>query len=87
LIAVGEETGGAYEGNTSGVPRDIVLPYSQIRVSFGSIQYNMAVRPEKYRGRGIIPEYPVLPTIQDLLNKRDGQLERALKIVSTAPRR
>ena len=78
---IGEETGGAYAGNTSGVPMSIVLPYTQITVSFGSIQYNMAVRPEKHPGRGIIPDYRVLPAIQDLLNKQDGQLERALEIV------
>jgi hypothetical protein len=78
---IGEETGGGYAGNTSGVPIDVVLPFTQIRVSFGSIQYNMAVRPVKQPGRGIIPDYRVLPTIQDPLNKKDGQLERALEIV------
>lgn len=78
---IGEETGGAYEGNTSGIQMDIVLPATQIRVSFGTIQYNMAVRPGRHAGRGIIPDYRVLPTIQDLLNKKDGQLERALEIV------
>jgi hypothetical protein len=78
---IGEETGGAYTGNTSGVQTDIFLPATEITVSFGYIQYNMAVRPEKHPGRGIIPDYPVLPTIQDLLNKKDGQLERAFEIV------
>lgn len=78
---IGEETGGAYAGNTSGVPMDIVLPATQITVSFGSIQYNMAVRPERHAGRGIIPDFQVLPTIKDLLNKQDSQLEQALEIV------
>jgi hypothetical protein len=44
---IGEETGGAYAGNTSGVQTELLLPYTQFRVSFGSIQYNMAVRPDK----------------------------------------
>jgi hypothetical protein len=78
---IGEETGGAYEGNTSGVPMKIILFSSQLTVSFGSIQYNMDVLPSTHPGRGIIPDYPVLPTIKDLLNKKDSQLERALEIV------
>ncbi|MBO9204380.1 MULTISPECIES: S41 family peptidase [Niastella] len=78
---IGEETGGAYEGNTSGVQMDIVLPASQISVSYGTIQYNGAVRPVTPTGRGIIPDYRVLPTIDDLLNKRHIQLERTLELV------
>ncbi|OQP54328.1 hypothetical protein A4H97_22865 [Niastella yeongjuensis] len=78
---IGEETGGGYEGNTSGVQIDLTLPATQLTVSFGTIQYNLAVMPVTPIGRGIIPDYPVQPTIQDLINKRDTQLERALELV------
>lgn len=78
---IGEETGGGYEGNTSGRQMEIVLPASNLTVYFGTLQYNMAVRPARQPGRGIMPDHPVEPTILDLLNKKDGQLERAMELV------
>lgn len=80
-LFIGEETGGAYEGCTSGVQMDITLPATQMTVSFGAIQYNMAVPPVKPAGRGIIPDYRVQASINDILTSRDTQLERALELV------
>jgi spore coat protein U-like protein len=80
-LFIGEETGGGYEGNTSAVQIDITLPATQMTVSFGTIQYNMAVKPVKPTGRGTIPDDTVLPTINDIGNKRDTQLERTLALV------
>jgi hypothetical protein len=84
---IGEETGGAYEGNTSGVQMEIVLPVTNLPVSFGSIQYNMAVRPQKHVGRGVFPDHNIMPTINDITNRRDTQLERTLELARNSFRK
>jgi hypothetical protein len=42
------------------------------------------VKPAKYRGRGIIPEYPLTATIGDGISGRDTQLE-CVEITSVNP--
>lgn len=86
-IFIGEETGGGYEGNTSAVQIDTVLPASKIPVSFGTIAYTMDVRKPARTGRGTIPEYIVSPTIDNIIHKRDVQLEFALKLAAGVPER
>ncbi|AMQ01670.1 hypothetical protein AY601_4849 [Pedobacter cryoconitis] len=74
---IGEETGGTYEGNTSGVQIESTLPHSKIQISFGTIKYDMAVKPAKKKARGIIPQYKIQ---QDISGKADSQLNYALKL-------
>ena len=64
---VGEETGGTYEGNTSGTFAILTLPRTGVRVVIPLVRYVLAVKPSKSRGRGIIPDYPVAgpPTLDD----------------------
>ncbi|MBW8683067.1 S41 family peptidase [Chitinophaga rhizophila] len=75
-LFVGQETGGAYIGNTSGVLSDLTLPNTGIKISFGLIEYQMAVR-EKLRGRGVIPNYPVIPSWKDVTMNIDVQMKVA----------
>lgn len=79
---IGEETGGAYYGNTSGVQIDTILPNTKITISTGTIKYEMAVGKTKFTDRGIIPDYLVTPTIEDIINKQDVQLNYALKLTT-----
>ena len=67
-IFVGEETGGAYAGNTSGTIDKVILTHSQFTIFIPRNAYYNAVIPGMLHGRGIIPEYIVIPTIQDRLN-------------------
>ncbi|AWG25530.1 S41 family peptidase [Flavobacterium kingsejongi] len=75
---IGEETGGTYDGNTSGVQYEIVLPNTKMEISFGTIRYEMDVNRAKEIGRGIIPQYKVQSTILDIINKNDVQLNLAM---------
>lgn len=77
---VGEETGGAYGGNTSGAMMDVALPYSKMNVSFGVIKYDMAIDNSQSADRGIIPDYIVIPNIKDVLAKKDVQMDLVLKL-------
>lgn len=74
---IGEETGGTYEGNTSGVQIESTLPNTKIQISFGSVKYDMAVKPAKNPARGIIPQYKIQP---DITGKTDIQLNYALQL-------
>jgi hypothetical protein len=77
---VGEETAGAYEGNTSGLNALIVLPASRLRLKVMMYGYWNAVTPPTARGRGTLPDYVVMRTVSDLLRGTDPQLERAITL-------
>jgi hypothetical protein len=76
-VFFGEEGGAGYYGNTSGFMVTVVLPHSRIEVRVPLVLYTMAV--DGYpRDRGLVPDFPVTPTIGDLLAGRDPVLDRAL---------
>lgn len=79
---IGEETGGGYYGNTSGERTTIVLPNSKIKINIPLDKYVMAVQKAKYKDRGIIPEYIIIPTIGDVIQNKDVQLNAALKLAA-----
>ncbi len=76
-VFFGEECGSGYYGNTSGFMVMAALPGTGIRVRVPLVLYAMAV--DGYpKERGIVPEFPVTPTIGDVLAGRDPVMERAL---------
>lgn len=77
---IGEESGGAYVGNTSGRILRVVLPHTQVQVGVPILRYDLAVRPAKPFGRGILADVKVPDTIEDLLAGRDPQLAKALAL-------
>jgi hypothetical protein len=77
-LFIGEETGGGYHGNTSGTTRSIKLPNSNINVTIPLLKYVNDVKKAAHPDRGIIPDYSVTSSIQEVLNHKDVQLERAL---------
>ena len=74
-VFVGEETGGGYDGNTSGVSRTYLLPKTQVRVSIPCWMYTTANLGHDFFGRGAPVDHEVEPSIQDLLQGRDTELE------------
>jgi hypothetical protein len=76
-VFFGEECGSGYYGNTSGFMVTATLPNSRIQIRVPLVLYTMAV--DNYpKDRGILPEFPVTPTIGDLLAGRDPVMEKAL---------
>lgn len=75
-IFFGEECGSGYYGNTSGFMVTATLPNTRIQIRIPLVLYTMAV--DNYpKDRGIVPDFPVTPTIEDLLAGRDPVMERA----------
>jgi len=79
---VGQETGGGYYGNTSGYSNELMLPHSKIEISLPALQFMMNVDAKLPFGSGVIPDYKVIPTYQEYIDRKDVALEYILKMES-----
>ncbi|MBO9658808.1 MAG: hypothetical protein J7527_08270, partial [Chitinophagaceae bacterium] len=66
VIFVGEETGGAYGGDNSGVFSSITLPNTKLTAGIPLMAFYMHPQGSNPADRGIIPDKPVSPTIKDI---------------------
>jgi len=76
---IGEETGGAYEGNNSGLSTMVTLPNSKFQFNLPMFRYTNAVTPDR-RGRGTMPHHVVPGRLTDGLRGVDRALEKALAL-------
>lgn len=79
-LLIGEETGGSYYAGAAGETYITVLPNSDIRITFPKDRYDNPVKPIKENGHGVIPDYIVKPTLKNVINHEDVQLNYALKL-------
>jgi hypothetical protein len=77
---IGEESGGGYYGNTSGPGALLVLPNTKLQAYVPLMTYYMAVPDGKPARHGIVPDYPVAYSIDELLAGKDKELELALEL-------
>ena len=75
---IGEESGGGYYGNTSGPGMLLVLPNTKLQAYVPLMTYYMAVRGYKSASRGVVPDFSVSYTVDELLAGKDKELELAL---------
>ena len=80
-VFIGEESGGTYEGNTSGLNALIKLPNSKLSLKIHMYGYWNAVS-QLAKGRGTLPNYFVEKRIIDLLKGNDMQLSRAIELAT-----
>lgn len=80
-VFIGEESGGSMEGATARYGANLVLPNSKIRVAIGLLKTTRAVAFNK--GRGVEPDYPITPKIDDLLKGTDTELNFALGLIAS----
>lgn len=78
---IGEETGGGYYGNTSGQTLKIELPHSKINLIIPQFSYVNDVKKVKHPDRGVLPDYGVTATVDDLLHQKDVPLQVALDLL------
>jgi len=79
---IGEETGGGYYGNNSGVMVIVTLPNSKLRVRVPMFEYWNAVPGYDGKRRGTRPDHQVETKTLTLLRGVDEQLEMALKLAN-----
>lgn len=73
---IGEEACASYSCNDNGAP--YTLPHSKLILQCSGSTYSVVVRGLR-RGNGIIPDYTVIPAIQDIVNEKDVVLQFALE--------
>ncbi len=76
---VGEETGGTFDGNTSGLNALIVLPNSKLKLKIHMYGYWNAVTGGEH-GRGILPNVKGLRTVDDVLAGADSAMDLAIAL-------
>ena len=76
----GEESGGGYYGNTSGPGAFLTLPNTRLQAYVPLMTYYMAVRDYKAASHGVVPDYPVAYTIDELIQGKDKELAAALEL-------
>jgi len=82
VVFVGQETGGGYKVNSSGIFTITQLPNSKIDLGIGMFGFNMAnVSAYPHADRGIIPDHTVAPTIDDLLKQQDRVMNYTLELI------
>jgi len=75
---IGEETGGAYEGDNSGVFAIVNLPNSGLSVSIPLMAFYMNTNATNPGPAGILPDIKVVATIDDIIAGKDVVMERAM---------
>ncbi|KGE14472.1 S41 family peptidase [Sphingobacterium deserti] len=84
-VFVGEETGGGYYGNSSGYFLNFTLPHSGLsgRIPLIKFVVNTSNKGVPF-GRGLIPDYEIIPTIGDYLKDDDPVLRQVERLISNA---
>jgi hypothetical protein len=77
---IGEESGGGYYGNTSGVVPALVLPNTKLVVYVPLVRYDLAVHGHEAASHGVPPDHAVRYTIEELLQGADKELALALEL-------
>jgi hypothetical protein len=78
---IGEETGGGYQGNNSGIMPSTKWQPFNFKLTVPLQKYVNYVDTSKNFGRGTIPEYPVIAGIDELLKAEDSALTIALDLI------
>ena len=78
---VGQESGGGFQGNTSGLMPTVDLdPNMELTVPL--LKYTNAVDMTKNFGRGSIPDYPVYPSLDQWINEVDVEMKFIKDLIS-----
>lgn len=79
-VFVGQETGGGYQGNTSGLMPEVKLP-TGLTITVPLLKYTNAVTPGVNHGRGTIPDHPIVPTVQEVIEGSDVEMKYVLNLM------
>jgi C-terminal processing protease CtpA/Prc len=80
---IGEETGGGYYGNNSGMQTILTLPNSKMRIRVPMYEYWNAVPGYDGKRRGTRPDHVVETKLANLLRGVDEQLDLAVKLAAS----
>ncbi|MFG6687728.1 S41 family peptidase [Mariniflexile sp. HNIBRBA6329] len=81
-VFVGEETGGAYNGCVAGIYKIYEMPTSKLKIRMGLMQIE-APQKQTPDGYGIKPDVEIVPTIEDIKQHKDPELDWILNTIKT----
>lgn len=79
-VFIGEETSGTMEGCNAGITPYYKLPNTKMKLRVPAFRVQHDVCAE-ITGRGIIPEYKVTYTFNDILKRKDLELEKVKELI------
>jgi C-terminal processing protease CtpA/Prc len=80
-IFIGQETGGGYQGNNSGmIPSTRMDPFD-FTLTVPLQKYYNYVDTSKNIGRGTMPDYPINRTVEDVLKGEDIEMAFAIDLI------
>lgn len=79
-VFIGEETGGAASGTVAGILPVLKLPNSHLRWRFGLMDVKPYYQVNE-AGRGVMPDVPVVRSVDDAIKGKDPVLDKVLKAI------
>jgi C-terminal processing protease CtpA/Prc len=79
-LVIGQETGGGFQGNTSGMMPTARIP-TGLRVTVPLQKYTNAVDGAKNFGRGTIPDFEIKPSFENWVTRKDVEMEFVLRLI------
>lgn len=76
---IGEETGGRYDGCNGCLYVLVTLPNTEMRVNVPLVKNTYPFQTCK--GRGVMPDHPVEPEIQDVINGVDTEMKYTFRLI------
>jgi hypothetical protein len=80
VVFIGRETAGNEQACSGGTIQHLTLPNTHVIVDFPWMRFVSAAKSYSF-GRGIMPDYPVEYSPEDIINKTDPDLKKALSLV------
>jgi hypothetical protein len=79
---IGDETGGAYYGDNSGVFAIVTLPNTKLGMGIPLLGFYSNVSGYPHRDRGIIPDHIIKAGVDDIIDGNDAVLNYTLQLIS-----
>ena len=88
-VVLGQETMGGYYGHTGHTPVAYELPATKLQIKFSIIALEQDVRRSRrfLPGRGVLPDYEVIPSLTDFLRQEDAVLQTTRQLIERHRRR
>ena len=79
VMLVGEETGGGAYGNNAWLIPDVTLPVTKVR--FRLPLFRLVIDSGAAKGRGVMPEIEVPPTVEAIRQNKDFKMEKVMQLI------
>ncbi len=80
-IFLGEETGGAYEGNNSGLLSTFTLPNSRLDIRIPRWSYYLNVDEPSHTQRGLMPDHSIGKNLEEIKEGIDGVMRYTIELI------